>query len=139
MYAVLGCIRSLEPAQLGNTVSFHNYKTISQALRLPGFACQEIKGGLAAISLAKMPSAVLRCAVLRCAALCCAVLRCAVLRCAVLCRVLPRHAMPCYEPCQSFAFLHHADASFESATITCAQLGVCEVWRCMVQTMPRMP
>ena len=106
---------------------------------LPGFAFQEIKGGLAAISLAKMPSAVLRCAVLRCAALCCAVLRCAVLRCAVLCRVLPRHAMPCYEPCQSFAFLHHADASFESATVTCAQLGVCEVWRCMVQTMPRMP
>ena len=67
---------------------------------LPGFAFQEIKGGLAAISLAKMPSAVLRCAVLRCAALCCAVLRCAalccaVLCCAVLCCAVSCHAMRC--------------------------------------------
>jgi len=114
LYAVLGCIRSLEPAQLGNTVSFHNYKTISQALS--GYQVlhfRRSKVGLlqsawpkchllccAALCCAALRCAALRCAVLRCAALCCAALRCAalccaVLCCAVLCCAVSCHAMRC--------------------------------------------
>jgi len=94
LYAVLGCIRSLEPAQLGNTVSFHNYKTISQALS--GYQVLHFRRSKVGLLQSAWPKchllccAALCCAALRCAALCCAVLCCAVLCCAVSC-----HAMRC--------------------------------------------
>jgi len=54
---VSGRIRNLEPAQLCITASFHNCKTISQALE----ACQILQVNLLQSRLPKMTCAVLCC------------------------------------------------------------------------------